>query len=142
MQGMPASIKLCGSQGNLTPVLAIRSNPPRLGPRAPTISTFDPAKLLHQPRDDVGCFRAHELLRRTRPRSAAERDEIPQRSETRPTLRTKGIGVRTPEIFVVMQTVDIKGYIVAFADEDGRFTVWATAGGEDGIVKRNAGVVV
>lgn len=111
----------------------MRPNPPRLGPRV-LVSALDTGELLHQSRDNVGRFRAHELLRRTGPRPAAERDKIPQRLEPGPTLGAKCIGIRTPDILVSMQTVYVERYVFTFAYEDRRFAVQAAASGEDGIV--------
>ncbi len=89
------------NQGNFTTVLAVGSNPPRLGPWV-LISAFYAGEFLCQSCDDVGCFHANKLLRRACPRPPTERNKSPQRLKPFPTLRTELVGIRTPDILVLM----------------------------------------
>ena len=116
-------------------------NSPRLGPGA-LISALNTGEFLRKSRNNVGRFRTHELLRRTGPRSAAKWNEIPQGLEPFPSLWTKRVSVLAPYVFVLVQAVDVEGYVFAFADEDGRLAVRTASGGKDGVVQDHSGVVV
>ena len=134
-------LQLSWHQGNSATVLAMRSDPPCLCPRV-LVFAFYAGEFLHHSCDNVSRFGADQLLRRTRPRPSTEGDKRPKGLQAFPTLWTELVGIRAPDVLVLVQTVEIERDVIAFPHQDRGCAVRAATGGENGVVENNARVVV